>query len=476
MNEHNMEVLTNIIGGVESGGQVYGKRDYAAYAEPYKNSIKEDTVTLGWAQNYGEEAELLIKMIFNQDPNKFMMIDEGGIVENMLFYDWVKIKWYPSQNEKETLIKLITSPIGKQCQDDLFKERMSNYILDCKRDYTSDPMAIIMYCEIRHLGGKGPVDRIFKRCNLDYELDSIMYSLSQDQLEDNKNMVGSEKFWSRHRKCSEWAAYYIEEEEVMTESDITICGHGSANPSLKNLKEYNEKRYSSIATNGKHRGLIEVRRLKEMNDTQRAQFHDFYTKILNRNIYSQDLREYCYKTYQNGYYYSDCSSSGIKTFEKCGFKFPWTYNTALIHSANEFETVHVNIVNGHVQNPEILKIGDCLLYVGNDPSRPLQIGHVEYIYEIKGETKETYPKWVQSGDDWYYRLAEGTNAHGWLKIPETTDNDNIHWYYFDEKGKMATDWLMIEGKWYYFQPSGSLQGALYHESDKKDGSLEIWYV
>ena len=43
-----------------------------------------------------------------------------------------------------------------------------------------------------------------------------------------------------------------------------------------------------------------------------------------------------------------------------------------------------NIVKGHITNPEILKVGDCLLFVGSDPSRPLQIGHVEYVYEING--------------------------------------------------------------------------------------------
>ena len=52
MNDQNMAVLTNIIGAVESGGQVYGKRRYDAYAAPYANSSIEYTVTLGWAQNY----------------------------------------------------------------------------------------------------------------------------------------------------------------------------------------------------------------------------------------------------------------------------------------------------------------------------------------------------------------------------------------------------------------------------------------
>ena len=38
MTDKELDILVNIIGGVESGGQVYGKRRYDAYAEPYKNS------------------------------------------------------------------------------------------------------------------------------------------------------------------------------------------------------------------------------------------------------------------------------------------------------------------------------------------------------------------------------------------------------------------------------------------------------
>ncbi len=41
---------------------------------------------------------------------------------------------------------------------------------------------------------------------------------------------------------------------------------------------------------------------------------------------------------------------------------------------------------------------------------------------------------------------------------------------------IATDWYQIGNEWYYFQPNGDLQGACYHESDKRNGSLEIWNI
>ena len=69
-----------------------------------------------------------------------------------------------------------------------------------------------------------------------------------------------------------------------------------------------------------------------------------------------------------------------------------------------------------------------------------------------------YPMWVKSDNEWYYRVQEGQNAHGWRDI-------NGHRYWFDDKGKMAREWREIDGKWYYFQPESgkgiNLAGALY---------------
>jgi len=168
----------------------------------------------------------------------------------------------------------------------------------------------------------------------------------------------------------------------MKESEITICGHGSKNPSLKKMSEYLTQRYQQEAPNGKHKGIVAVRRLKKLTDAKRKEFSDTYKTILGRNIYSQEKRGYVYTKYKDGKYYSDCSSSGIATFKKIGYKFKWLYNTAAIYEEDEFEDVPVTIVNGHIKNPEILKVGDCLLFVGNDPSRPKQIGHVEYVYKM----------------------------------------------------------------------------------------------
>lgn len=218
MNEKNLNVLTNIIGAVETGGQVYGQRRYNVYTKPYTNSSLEHTITLGWAGFYGAEAKRLIQMIYDADPEAFKKIDKNGKIQSMLSKDWVKLKWNPTADEKDILVKLIDSEIGHKMQDKLFQEEMKQYLADCEKDYpTADTKAQMMYCEIRHLGGKSGVDRIFKRCNGNYSLDNIMASLVADQKDtSSSNQVGDTKFWSRHVKCRQFIDQYAEDENKMT--------------------------------------------------------------------------------------------------------------------------------------------------------------------------------------------------------------------------------------------------------------------
>lgn len=169
----------------------------------------------------------------------------------------------------------------------------------------------------------------------------------------------------------------------VAEKQITLCGHGSGTPSKKVMSTYLSSRYNMLAKNGKHKGVVKVMRLKAMTNAKRQKFHDNYKKILGRNIYNQSLRSYVYTAY-NGKYYSDCSSSGMATLKKIGFDVT-LLNTAGIYQSSLFEEVPVKIKNGHITNPEVLKVADAILFVGDDSSRPLQIGHVEWVYEINGK-------------------------------------------------------------------------------------------
>lgn len=199
LSDANWQVYINALGAVESGGQVYGKRRYDAYAGAYANSGAEHTCTLGWAQFYGSMARELVQMIYDADPYTFAAIDTQGLIAARLSTDWVATYWNPSWAERDVLIRLISSDIGMVCQDQLLIRRTLAWAQECAEKYTTDERAIMMYCEIHHQGGKGSATRIFDRCAGDYSLDNIMASLAQDQYDySSDNQVGDARYVRRH--------------------------------------------------------------------------------------------------------------------------------------------------------------------------------------------------------------------------------------------------------------------------------------
>ncbi|MBQ6376320.1 MAG: RICIN domain-containing protein [Lachnospiraceae bacterium] len=208
------KILANIIGAVESGGQIYGNLNYSAYAGPYASTSNEHTITLGWAQHYGDEARVLLNKIYKKDPAAFNKIDsvlpKTQRIKNYLSKNIVAIRWRPNAKQKAVLIKLISSAAGKAAQDEYFAELMKPIVADCRNTYTSNAWAVVMYCEIRHLGGKAAADRIFKRCKRDYSLNKIRASLLQDQKDSSSSyQVGDSIFTSRHDKCCQFLQTYM---------------------------------------------------------------------------------------------------------------------------------------------------------------------------------------------------------------------------------------------------------------------------
>ncbi len=220
MKKEHLEILTNIIGAVESGGQIYGKRRYDAYAGKAANSANEKTCTLGWAQNYGNEGRRLCKMIFQKDPASFRKADTANI-EKMLNIDWVAKGWDPSASEKKALIAIITTTAGKECQDKLFQELMEQYVKEAENYGVAGVQAQMMWCEIEHLGGLGPVKRIFGRAAKPYTPDRIFESLLLDQKDSsNNNQVGDKMYQSRHECCLKWIKQYVVADESKEEINL----------------------------------------------------------------------------------------------------------------------------------------------------------------------------------------------------------------------------------------------------------------
>ncbi len=109
-----------------------------------------------------------------------------------------------------------------------------------------------------------------------------------------------------------------------------------------------------------------------------------YSEIIGRNDYSQAKRDYCFKPDSNGRYFSDCSSSVSYSYrEALGKENSFgILNTVGMYNCKKFTIVPVTISKGQIMNPEILRIGDMLLFAGTDTGRASSgyVGHVEMYW------------------------------------------------------------------------------------------------
>lgn len=227
-----------------------------------------------------------------------------------------------------------------------------------------------------------------------------------------------------------------------------------------------------------------------------------YATIIGRNQYSQALRDYCYRKYDDGNYYSDCSSSICYTYREAGESWGIT-NTAGMYTSSRLDTVDVPISDG-VPAADCLRPGDMLLYAGNDASRPKRIGHVEMVYSVDGDKvilcghgsgRPSYkdmaaycrsryntlapggwrkglvcvrryilddaepvqpayiPGWHHEEDGWRYYL--GTD--GFFVRNAWYQDTNGKWYWFDASGRMVHDtWYWYKDHWYYLGGDGAM--------------------
>ncbi len=95
-------------------------------------------------------------------------------------------------------------------------------------------------------------------------------------------------------------------------------------------------------------------------------------------------------------------------------------------------------------------------------------------YGMPNYDAETLLGWVKSGQDYYYRVSDGVNAHGWKDIKGA--DGNTYRYFFDADGKMLTGWQYINNKWYFFHDTvgSGREGALYVTDETGAQSIGIF--
>lgn len=262
LSDYNLKVLTNVISGVESYGQQYStERRWDAWANAYTNSSAQHSITIGWAQNYGDSALELLKYIQQKYPAVFAKYDTADIATDIKRASWVTAPYYQitkTSAKGKAIIAIITTPEGKQCQDEFFQLEIQRY-LEAAKTYgltMTNVHALMMWCEIRHLGGLGPTKRIFNRCGKNPTLDQIMAALKQDQSDtSSSNQVGDAKFQSRHDCCYKWIKQYAQTTNTATATSTT-----------------EEKKTQTTKT---------VQTTKEENNNMSVDFSKYYNKISN---------------------------------------------------------------------------------------------------------------------------------------------------------------------------------------------------
>jgi len=236
---------------------------------------------------------------------------------------------------------------------------------------------------------------------------------------------------------------------------------------------------------------------------------DKYATLIGRNIYSQNLRDYCFKKYSDGNYYSDCSSSICHSYQEAGYGFG-NLNTAGIYQSGKLTTVDADIAAG-IPDISRLRKGDMLEFAGSDASRPLKIGHVEMYCgngiicghgsgrpsykDLKAYCKSRYDSWASGGwrqglvcvrryiQDDVIPVPEPVKLSGWNQEPDGwrfylgntgepvrdswyLDSDG-KWYWFNAAGVMVTStWYQYKGEWYYLGADGAMVKGLHTSGGK----------
>lgn len=135
----------------------------------------------------------------------------------------------------------------------------------------------------------------------------------------------------------------------------------------------------------------------------------------------------------------------------------------IIPSSKTVVTIEGNTSNG----TEVVSNGGAVCRKYYNMTNPRIAGYGRPAY---GKQFSYTPHWVRSGDNWYYRVGDGKNAHGWHTIDR-------HWYYFADDGKMLTGPQKIGSDWYMLttrEIDASHEGACMQSGP--GGNLREWIV
>lgn len=222
MREGNREVMKNILYAVETGGQVYGGKQYDNFTSAYTNSQEEQAITIGAGAWYATEARRLLLAIREADPAGFKEMDWAGISSDLDTAAWSTYKLDADSEKANCITSIICSPVGIKCQDTLIEQQIQEYEKSITEKYGTMPDSAMMECiNIIHQGGNGALKRILDKTVTPYTVQTIYAALCTDPDDkSNNNQMGD--YTTRQKKVYEMISKYCKEETTMAKTRSAV--------------------------------------------------------------------------------------------------------------------------------------------------------------------------------------------------------------------------------------------------------------
>ena len=223
------EVIRKIMYAVESGGQVYGKQNYSALIGAGANNSNEVAITIGAGQWYAGNAKVLLDFIRSTNKTEFDKLDTAGISNDLDTQNWAKYSIKTDSDKAKCIVKIISSPIGIKCQDDLMEKQIVAHAEAIQKTYGDMTVDAIAECiNVKHQGGDGALKRILSKTSKPYSAEKIKATLDLDVQDKSSNtQVGD--YTTRQNKVYNMIVTYL----IPT---MTITNGGKSTMTEKELR------------------------------------------------------------------------------------------------------------------------------------------------------------------------------------------------------------------------------------------------
>lgn len=252
ISDSQMQVLINCIGAVETGGQIYGKRQYDDYTSAYANASTEDSITIGAFAEFKGNAKALLKDIQTAYPDTFKKYDNAGIASDLEKSNWTGYNPDKTSAKAKAIVNIISSDDGKKVQDERIVKLLNSYIAYAENLGVVETTALFMCANFIHQGGNSACKRLVGKIDKPYTLDKL-YNAT---LSDTGNQVGVYK--SRQKLMYQWIKEYVlDESDVKNDKDEG--GNGMTEIEMRKSTVDWIARYIGIKEgSAKHKEILDV--------------------------------------------------------------------------------------------------------------------------------------------------------------------------------------------------------------------------